>query len=372
MLRIGSIAAMAGLVPVSLGAVAGPAPAHPAAKVSASALRLVVSHHYGARAYASGYSAIAATGRKSAWVFGGSNPGGAGTPVAARWNGRTLTPSALPAGLTGFINEAGAASADDVWAASQFGGYVLRWNGHHWSRVRRLKHGSITGLTVAGSRSVWLFTTTASGIHQDGAWHYTGSQWRHASGGLAAEVYGASAVSWHDIWGLAAGAKGDMVVRFDGRHWHRFQTGQALAGVRVHDVLALSNHDVWLAGDEARQAGRLVLLHWDGRRWATFPTELHAWAGSLAAGRDGDVLVTATADAGASVTGYVLAASPRGRLRVTTIRSAYGSGVSDVAQASRSRRILVAGSILTATGGNAAIWSGAFPAVRHSDDDDAD
>ena len=80
MLRIRSTAALAGLVPaiaLALGVVSAPAAARhipeagsggsrlgrtysalPAAKVSRSALRVVVSRHYGPPANASGYSAI--------------------------------------------------------------------------------------------------------------------------------------------------------------------------------------------------------------------------------------------------------------------------------------------------------------------------
>ena len=180
MLRIGTIAAAAGFVPAALGAVPGAALVHPAAKISATALQLAVTRHYGPADNASGYSVVLAFGKHSSWVFGGTNPGGESRPVAARWNGSQLTPSALPAGLTGFISDAAASSANDIWASSEWGRYVVRWNGQRWSVVRRWRHGTITGLTVAGSRSVWVFSTTAAGFRQNGTWHFNGRSWTHA------------------------------------------------------------------------------------------------------------------------------------------------------------------------------------------------
>src|SRR5215813_10360282 len=116
MLRIRLTAALAGLVPVlALAGAAVPALAWPAAPLGAaasaharpaadagrSAFRVAVIRHYGTPANASGYSVVVATGGRQAWIFGGTNPGGPSTPVAERWNGSTMTASALPAGLTG-------------------------------------------------------------------------------------------------------------------------------------------------------------------------------------------------------------------------------------------------------------------------------
>ena len=369
MLRIGSVAVVAGFAPAAIGGIPGPAIVHPAAKMNAPVLRLALSQHYGRPGDASGYSVILVTGRRTAWVFGGSNPGGPSTPVAARWTGKSLSPSALPAKLTGFISEAGATSSHDIWAASQFGRYVLHWNGRQWSLVRHFAHGSITGLTVAGQHSVWVFTTTAGGVHQEGTWHFNGHAWMHP-GGLASQINRASALSGHDIWAVAVGGSADMIVRFDGKRWHHVQTGRTLAGLRVHDILAESDRDVWVAGNETAGAGRLVLAHWNGTRWTRIASKLDAWAGRLAKGRRGGVLLTATPETGTAATGSVLSVSTDGWITDAVVRSARGTGVSDVAEVPDRRMVLVAGGLLTAAGGNAAFWSGVFPVARPDDDDD--
>src|SRR5262245_29694437 len=176
MLRIRFTAALAGVVPVlaligaAIPALALPvvpegaaAPAHPrpSAHASRSAFRVAVSLHYGTPANASGYSVVVATGGREAWIFGGTNPGGPSTPVAERWNGSTMTASALPAGLTGFISDASAPSATDIWAASEYGGYVVHWDGARWRLAMRWRGGIITGLTAVSANDVWVFGTTA-------------------------------------------------------------------------------------------------------------------------------------------------------------------------------------------------------------------
>jgi hypothetical protein len=370
MLRIRFTAALAGLVPVLALAVAVPAlawqaapgranaqaHARSAASTSRSAFRVAVSFHYGTRANASGYSVVVATGDREAWVFGGTNPGGPSTPVAERWNGRTMTPSALPAGLTGFISDASAPAATDIWAASQYGRYVLHWNGTRWRLAMRWRRGMITGLTAVSASDVWVFGTTASGTHETGTWHFNGRSWTRAAGS-AASIYRASAVSRRDIWAIAASPRADSILQYRGRTWRPVHTGRILAGVTLHDVLAISDDSVWVVGDEVSAgSARMVLAHWNGARWRRIPTRVRAWPGRLARGPHGSVLITATPAAGAAA-GLILQASVTGWRAAITIRSRLGSGVADVALLHRARSLLASGGILTRSGGNAVIWT---------------
>jgi hypothetical protein len=384
MLRIRFTAALAGLVPVlALGGLAVPAlarpaapggvrvPAHstPHARAGTSAFQVAVSRHYGTRGNASGYSVIVATGGREAWAFGGTNPGGPSRPVAERWNGRTLTPSALPAGLTGFISDASAPAANDIWAASEYGGYVLHWNGARWRLAMRWPRGMITGLTAVSTSDVWVFGTTAGGTRETGTWHFNGRSWRRVRG-AAASIYRASAVSRNDIWAIAADPKTDSILAYRGRTWRRVQTGRALAGVSLHDVLAMSDDSVWVVGDEVSAGSvRLVLAHWNGVRWQRIPTSVHAWPGRLAQGPGGSVLITAT-PAAAAAAGLILQASAHGWRPAITIQSDLGSGVADVAMLRRTRSLLASGAILTRFGGNAVIWTRQFRLARYRPDSD--
>jgi hypothetical protein len=384
MLRIRSTAAVAGLVPaVALAGATDPAlarqmapgtsgtPHHARSTVlaSTSSYRVLASSHFGQPGNASGYSAIVVTGRRQAWAFGGTNPGGPSTPVAEQWNGTAMTPSALPPGLTGFISDASAPSATDIWAASEYGGYVLHWNGTRWSLAKRWG-GVITGLTAVSADDIWIFGAVTGG-NGTGTWHFNGRYWRRLPD-AAGTIYRASATSRRDIWAITTGTKADSVLRFDGKRWQPVRTGRVLAGIAASDILATSNRDVWVLGDKGSgNAIRLVLAHWNGARWTRINTHVAAFAGRLSAGTHGTVLVTAT-PADASAAGLILQVNADGRRRVTAIRSGLGSGVSAVAAVRGTQLLLASGGVLTRLGGNAVIWEGQLTQAAHrrlADDD---
>jgi hypothetical protein len=356
------VAIVAALAPVAaMGALASATTSRRPPVVTSSASEVTFPRHYGGAGNASGYSAIVVTGKRSAWVFGGTNPGGPSSPVAARWNGTKLIPSHLPAGLTGFIGAASASSPGNVWAVSFYGRYALRWNGRTWQVARRWARGQITGVLALSPRNVWVFGSTSTGSRGVGTWHFDGTSWT-AVGGLPGEIYQAS--RWRDdIWAIAVGPRGEQIVRSNGRTWRRMRTGRELSGLAPESIVAVSGRDVWLLGDAVGSAagGRLVLLHWNGRQWRRLETKLRAWAGQLAAGQRGGVLVTATA-LGSPNAGLILQVSVLGKIASTTVPSALGSGVSDVALAPGARRLWATGGVLTQLGGDAAFW--VLPATK--------
>lgn len=208
-----------------------------------------------------------------------------------------------------------------------------------------------------------------TGDRQYGTWHLDGRSWHRVSG-LAGHIYRASAVSGRDIWAVSAGRRSDVILRYDGSRWHRIHSGTALAGVRAHDILAMSAHDVWVLGNTSSRngAGRVVLAHWNGERWTRLETKTQAWACRLAPGWRGSVLITATPD-GPAATGLILQASARRWISSITVRSAQGSGVTDIAVLTGSRIVLATGGVLTSLGGDAAIWEGQLAVASRLDDD---
>lgn len=342
-------------------------PAEPAAvthgqptTTAGSVFEMGAIHHYGQPTNASGYSVILRTGPQAAWAFGGTNPGGPSAPVAAWWNGTALTTATLPSGLSSFISDASATSTIDIWAASQYGRYLLHYDGVEWQVARRWQRGQITGLTAVSPSDVWVFGTTANGTSDLGTWHFDGSSWQRISG-LAGSISRASATSAADIWAIEVTPASYSILRFDGTSWQPVPTGTDLDGVQPHDILAISARDVWVAGTKANTTGgeRLVLLHWNGVRWTSLLTQINAWAGRLAVGANGSVLVTAT-PANASAAGLILQVSaPGGGQPAVTARSWLDSGsISDVALASGTRSLWASGAILTRRGGEAVIWTG--------------
>lgn len=376
MLRIRSTAAVAGLVPLlaatgasvpALARQAAPAPVgilqNARSRVSRTPFRVMVSSHFGEPENASGFSAIVVTGRREAWAFGGTNPGGPSKPVAERWNGATMTRSALPSGLTGFVSDASAPSATDIWAASEYGGYVLHWNGTQWRLAMRGDGGVITGLTAISADDVWVFGAVAGG-KGTGTWHFNGRSWLRGAG-AAETIYRASAVSRHDIWAIASAPRADSVLRYNGSRWRPVRTGAVLAGVAMSDILATSKRDVWVLGDKVSGGTvRLVLAHWNGARWTRISGRVQAFAGRLSPAAHGSVLVTATS-AKAVATGLILQATAAGWRHATAIESALGSGVSAVAAVRGTRLLLASGGVLTRLGGNAVIWEGRLGRVAH-------
>jgi hypothetical protein len=321
--------------------------------------QLSAGHHYGQPANASGYSVIVRTGAASAWLLGGTNPGGPSTPVAAEWNGTQLTTAALPSGLTSFISDAAATSMNDVWAVSQYGRYLLHYDGVQWRLVKRWQTGQITGVTAITPADVWVFGTTADGTSDIGTWHWDGYDWQRQYG-LVGSVVRASATSDSDIWAIAASSASYSILYYDGTSWQPVQTGSDLDGVQPRDILATSPSDVWVLGTQANTADgpRLVLLHWNGTGWTSLVTQISAWAGRLAAGANGSVLVTAT-PADSSAAGLILQVAAPGGWPVVTAESWLASGsVSDALLAGGTQSLWASGAILTRLGGEAVIWTG--------------
>jgi hypothetical protein len=371
--RFVSVAAVAILPAFVLGSTpGGPPPAAPVAAVwrfvvgqiglphaipATRQWEVAVDRHYGQPGNASGYSEILAAGRVL-WAFGGTNPGGQSTPVAVYHGGRSWHASRLPAGLTGFISGASAPDARDIWAVSSYGGYVLHWNGKRWRVARQWNQpDALSGIVALSHRDVWVFGTSAYGAVAAGTWHFDGRSWRPVTG-AGQDIYRASAVSAHDIWAIAAGPSGDSVVRYGRRSWRPVRAGRILAGVRWHDILAVSARDVWILGDaiSSRGGGQLVLAHWDGKRWSRFATSLHAWAGELAEAGQGQVAATAVSS-GLPGAGLIVEMTSAGHLTWWTLRSSLGSGVSAVAYDPLTHALWASGAILTRRGGNAALWT---------------
>ncbi len=323
--------------------------------------RMAVNLHYGQIPNASGYSEVLTVGHV-VWAFGGTNPGGQSSPVAMFLARGTWHDSALPAGLTNFISGASAPKPNDIWAISEYGEYVLHWNGSRWSLVKSWSQsGQLTGVVAISSRNVWVFGTSAGGDHTIGTWHFNGRRWKPVSSG-GKDIYRASALSAYDIWGIAAGPKVDSIERFGHRGWHHVRTGRVLVGARWHDILAVSENDVWILGTAASRqgTGRLVLAHWNGRYWTRFDTSLQAWAGQLAAAESGSIVATAMSS-GLAGDGLIIEMTGSGHLTWSTIASSFGSGVTDVTYAPQSQILWASGGVLTRLGGNAALWTLALP-----------
>ena len=355
----------AALVTVLLAALTATSAAWPAAARAARAPEwtTTVTRHYGAAGDASGYSAVIALSRSDAWAFGGTNPGGAGTPVALEWDGQSWRSWPLPSRLRGFIGDASASSAADIWAVSYDGGYVLHFDGLRWLVAKRWRHHAVlTGVTALSPANVWTFGTSADGTSGLGTWHFDGRSWSRP-GGIAQEIYRASAVTPHDIWAVAATPRGGFIEHYNGRSWQQAGAGSpALARLTLDAVLALPGGGVWAAGNEQLRGGEgpLVIVHFNGRSWTRTSTSFQADTERLAPDGAGGLWITAddTAASGGSVVGHL---SAGGQLSWIPVSDGLGTGISDVAAALGPGRgpglVWLSGGFVTSAGGDAAIWS---------------
>jgi hypothetical protein len=328
---------------------------------STPAWQIVASVHYGQKDNASGYSAVIAVAPADAWAFGGTNPGGASAPEAEHWDGVRWRAGSLPAGLSGFIVAADASSARNVWAVGN--GYALRWNGVRWSVAHTWgQAGQVTSVVTISPHDIWVFGSP--GFSEEtglGTWHYDGHAWTRATG-IAGTVYRASAVSGTDIWAITASPAGGSVVRYDGSDWDAVPAGPALAGTQLDDVLAVSASSAWVSGISpmAGPDGRVVLAHWNGAGWTRFAAPWPVQrAERFAADGAGGIWIPAVTGGG-SPEAWLLHLSRSGQWTRTQITAspAGGVGIGDVVLVPGTTSLWGAGGLLTAAGGNAAIWAG--------------
>jgi hypothetical protein len=253
----------------------------PAQAATTPGWRAVESHHYGVAANYSGYTTVLATSSSNAWAFGGSDlSGGNGTkqaPVAVHWNGRTWSGSTLPSAATGYIEAASAPAANDIWAVTFNGGWVLHYNGSSWSAAKPLPTTrsdglplDITDVVAFSATNVWVFGGSGYGPGE-GTWHYNGSKWTQVtSAGDAGDLSVASATSASSIWALGGSGvpAADSLVHYNGHSWTSAYSS-ALNGYFLVGLTALPGKvtDLWASASTQGNSYRSYLLHY-GDHWS--------------------------------------------------------------------------------------------------------
>jgi hypothetical protein len=265
----GAIASVAALVGTVL----------PAQAAATPAWQQVESHHFGPAAGYSGYETEAAFARNNIWAFGGSDLGGGtgtlGFPVAVHFNGSTWTAATLPAGLTSDIIAVSAPAANDIWAVTHYGGWILHYDGSAWHVAKHLSSSSggfdlqFTGITAFSTRNVWAFGGGGEGPGM-GTWHFDGSTWRHeTTTALGAGIVSATAVSASNMWGAGSvSSPGDTLEHFNGTSWSVVRNS-ALTGLGFVGLKAFSATNIWaVAVKESSTSATYRLLHYSGH-WSS-------------------------------------------------------------------------------------------------------
>ena len=163
--------------------------------------------------------------------------------AAIHWNGRSWGGSNLPSQVNQRIQAASAPAANDVWAVTFNGGYVLHYNGQSWSVAHQLPvkaaQGDLdldtTDVVAFSAKDVWVFGGSGFGPGE-GTWHYNGSTWTQQTG-TAADLALAGATSSSSIWALGGSGvpAADAVVHYNGKSWQA-EGSSALNGYYPRDV----------------------------------------------------------------------------------------------------------------------------------------
>jgi hypothetical protein len=324
------------------------------AQAAVTGWRPFFKQHYGAPGNFSGYMAVVAPGKSDAWAFGGTALSGGTspfrTPVAEHWNGRTWRGSPLPARLQDTINAASAPSANDIWAVTHFGGYVLHWNGARWSRAKRLSGGGqLTGVTALSPHDVWVFGGGGftGGL---GTWHFNGRLWQHWQGN-ASGLENGSAVSASDIWALGGTLAPDTTVEhFNGRSW-RPVADRALSGLSFQRIRAFGRNDIWVSATLATSNLPAFLVHFNGTHWTRFVLPWKVDVYDIAADGHGGLWLNGL---GPRNQPFVVHRTASGRWSRTPI----GTFLFDLALIPGTTSLWGVGSAATGvTGGDAVIWA---------------
>lgn len=235
--------------------------------------RVVFGTHYGAATNYSGYLTAIAPSKLDLWAFGGSDLSGGtpAVPVAEHWNGTAWSAGILPAAVTSSakspIEAASAVSPSNIWAVTQFGGFVLHWNGA-WSMAKQLPgSGQLTGVTAISSTNVWVFGSGGftAGL---GTWHYNGSTWTKQTGN-ASGIASASALSASNIWAIGSdgSAPQDAIMHYNGTAWQSVKA-TALTGRQFNRILAISATNVWASAENPANGTVGFLVHFNGSQWS--------------------------------------------------------------------------------------------------------
>jgi hypothetical protein len=324
--------------------------------------RQVFSKHYGTAHDYSAYEAIVATAKNNAWAFGATDISGVAPtplPVAERWNGKEWSAYALPKGVVDPVFAASAPAANDIWAVTQFGGYVLHWNGKGWSLAKRLPRGNssvppqLTGVVALSATNVWVFGSSGytSGW---GTWHYNGRSWSQWHGN-AVDITDGSALSPANIWAIGGlSAPQSAIVHYTGT-WKQV-SAPALSGLQFEGIQAFSATSVWASATAFSNGWKSWLVHYDGHRWSKFrlPWSMRLNWGHIVSDGQGGLWLSGSAGApGSTQYYYEVHRSASGAWS----RALVSAPVSGLAHIPGTTSLWGVGWKAARTGGNAVIWA---------------
>jgi hypothetical protein len=179
-------------------------------------------------------------------------------------------------------------SSSDVWAVGDSFVYphpptIRHWDGQTWTvSTAGIPDGNLFDVDVRAADDAW-----AVGMHRNHqrtlALHWDGQAWTDVptpSPQLSFDdLQGVSALGPSDVWAVGQdGYRHGLVIHWDGTSWSRGDFVDHAQGEVFNDVLALSENDVWAAGQWfGGSSSQPFVQHWDGSSWTevTLPDAHH-------------------------------------------------------------------------------------------------
>ena len=274
--------------------------------------------------------AVAALSSSDVWALGVPMS----RPFAQRWDGSAWQPVAMsrPVHWPGLTADISAPAAIDVWAL--VGRAVEHWDGSAWSLVPARLYGELSGIAALSPTNVWTvgiaeFADSGKRFRQQNTLvlHWNGSVWKRVRSPNPAVanppgsrdqngLYDVAAASPQSVWAVGEyylHAKSGrhswqpLVLHWNGKTW-KVVPSASPGGVghpaSLDGVAVAGPNDVWAVGEYGigDNVKRVLVEHWDGRRWSVVPAPSgYAFSSDQALS---DLSVVAPDDIWAS--GYVL------------------------------------------------------------------
>jgi hypothetical protein len=298
----------------------------PAQASTTTGWRQVYSAHYGVANNYSAYGTIVATSKNNAWALGGSDESyGNGTTQqaeAVHWNGSDWSKVTLPTAKD-FIVAASAPAANDIWAVTHQGGYILHYNGSKWTVAHQLPNGptELTDVVALSSTNVWVFGGSGEEAGY-GTWHFNGSKWTREGGNVLGASF-ASAVSASNIW--AVGSSGDapenQILHYTGSTWQKVSSS-AFSGLEgFNSITSLSASSVWLTAWGGNSGFNSYLLHYNGHVFSKVKVPWSMNTGRVVSDGAGGIWFSGLSSTGQDYAVHVTAKGAMSRTEVSHIGS---------------------------------------------------
>lgn len=208
--------------------------------------------------------------------------------------GWTLVPSYSFGSLDNNLTSVSAASFNDAWAVGAYypsSSNVLATLAHHFDGTRwtafplpnvGTEENVLLGVSMPAPGSAWAVGYFVNGKFQQETLveHFNGSVWSvvpsPSPGALQNILFGVTAISDADVWGVGADQDANGLWHTLTEHWNGTAwsvvnaVDQGSTGNQFYAVQALATNNVYAVGQQANSAfpNEALIEHWDGRSWS--------------------------------------------------------------------------------------------------------